>query len=74
MICVCTICVGGVSDLSKWMVCGSVVGSIVSVAICESFILVGIGGGWYGAWVVRGFCCLGVDDGRIDCAVFDICL
>ena len=73
-ICVCNICVGGVPDLSKGMACGYVVGSIVCVAICESFILGGIGGGWYGTWVVRGFCCLDFDDGRIDCTVFNICL
>ena len=42
------ICVRDVPNLSKGMVCEPVVESVISVAIYESFILVGIGGYWGG--------------------------
>ena len=51
------------------MVCGAMVNSIIIVAISESFILGGIGGGWSGTLASRRLCCPEVDDGIIDCDV-----
>ena len=41
----CSGYVGDVPNLSKWMVCGALVKSIISVDVSENFILGGIGGG-----------------------------
>ena len=74
VVCVCKICVGDVPNLSKWMVCESVVESVISVTIYDSFIWGGICGDWDGTWVARGLCYLGVDDCSIDRAVLGTCL
>ena len=48
--CVCYRCVYDVPNLSKGMVCVYVIKYVIIVSIYESFILGGIGGGWYGTW------------------------
>ena len=50
---VCEGCVGDLPNLSKGVVYGSVVESIISGAISESFILGGMDGDWDGTWVAR---------------------
>ena len=55
LIYVCKISVGKVLDLSKGLVCGAMVKSIIIVDTYESLILDWIGGYWYGTWVARGY-------------------
>ena len=66
--------VGNVPNLSKVMICGAVVESVISVAIYDIFILGYIGGGSYVNWVVKGFCLTGVDNCRVEYDVFGACL
>ena len=40
-----------VANLSNRIVCGAVLKSIISVAVSETSILGGIGGGWDGTWL-----------------------
>ena len=70
VVCVCKTSVREVPNLSKGVVCGAVVESVISVAISESFILVGIGGYWDRNWVARGLCFPGADDGSIEYDIF----
>ena len=72
MVFLCKGCFDEVTNLSKGMEYGAVVESIISVTFCESFILCDMFGDWYGTWVARGFCYLGVYDGRIE-SVFVFC-
>ena len=53
------------------MACGSVVESVITASISDSFILCGIGRVWGGTWAVIGFCLQGVYYGIIFCNLFD---
>ena len=63
----CKMFVGDVPNLSSGVEYVSVVKSVISVVIYDSFILGGIGWGWDRTWEARGFYCPWFDDGRIDC-------